>query len=253
MTGIRMAEFSASGGAGSEGFFLSDGALDDLLSGVDVRRTSVNRPGDGAFPSRSKLDARVFTTGGMCHTKSPADMRHRSSQLKALQAIRESFKVTFDLDNDLTVYGYGFVSDKPTFKPVSWGKVSEWDIELQFDDPTFFGNTRTEIAAVGDTFELHQFGNERSWPVYEIDGNFPNGFTLNGPNGLRFETNLPVTAGNKQTVDMSDGYLRRNGVIVFGRTVRADLWPVPDKGRITQSLTAAGAGTVTGSVIERWN
>lgn len=250
---VRMKSLVMRGGDGSEGFYIRDRGLRGVLDGVDVRRTKTNRHGDGTFPSRSKLDARLVTIGGPCITTSAEKLDNYASQLKSLQAEREAFPVVFDLPGK-TLWGMGFVSDKPGFLPTLWGKRADWDIELQFDDPVLFGESiQFPAAPVGSTFEIHQYGNSLSYPKYVVEGNFPAGYTLNGPDGLRYRTTFPVTAGHPHTIDMSENYLWRDGAKVFGQTPEMDTWGCAGGSKLAGSLTApSGAGTVTPTLAARW-
>jgi hypothetical protein len=255
MSGVRINDWRAVVGEGSHGFAVA--GLSGVLDGADVRHKTVARAGDGAFGSRTDLDVRIVTIGGLCFSDSPREQRHMSSQLKALQSQRETFRVVFDLGDGLIVSGDAFVSDKPTFEPLVWGETAKWDLELQFDDPTFYGDSRSfpigTNASPGVSFAAFQYGNEVTYPVYTVDGNFPNGFTINGPGGKKFITTRAVVPGSPHTVDMSDGYLRVNGVLAFGVTTQPDIWGIEPSVSVSQSLTATGSGVMSVSVTDRHN
>jgi hypothetical protein len=250
---VRMKDLVMRGGLGQEGFYVRKGGLLGVLDGVDVRREKTNRNGDGAFPARSKLDARLVTVGGPCISTSAKRLDEYASQLKSLQSERESFEVYFDLPGK-TVWGMGHVSDKPGFLPVKWGERANWDIELQFDDPVLFGEVRRFWAPTpGVSVIMSHRGNETSYPKYVVAGNLPNGYTLNGPGGLRYRSTLPVTVDHPHTIDMAENYLWRDGVMVFGRTPEMDTWGVGFGKQVSTSFTAtAGTGTITVTVPDRW-
>lgn len=240
-------------GAGVNGFFIRKGGLRGVLDGVDVRRPQVARNGDGNFPGKSKLAARLVPFGGWCVTDSAEAQADRSLDLTSLQSERESFRVDFELPGK-TVWGMGFVSDKVSFVKTVGGIRADWDIELQFDEPVLYGATHAfGPAAEGVPFNIAHDGNEISYPVYVVEGDFPDGYTLVGPGGLRYQSTLPVTLGNPHTIDMSENYLRRDGVIVFGRTPFMDTWGVSKGESLSGMLTApSGSGTVTTTIEDRW-
>lgn len=252
MANVRIGDLTFQGGGGQDGFYIRGEGLGGLLDGVDVRRDSVDRPNaDGVFSASTYLTPRVVVIGGDCVAGSAEKLDHYASRLKVLQATRGEFRVVFDMPGK-TLWGDAHLSDRPTFVPTIWGVLAEWDIELQFDDPRLFGESRTFTTGSGLNMPVHHYGNADASPVLTVSGTMPSGYTLTG-GGESYTVTRAVVAGSPHVIDLSTGFLSIAGVVQSGGITAADVWTVPGGAPVIHRLQpTSGTGTLTVSITDTY-
>ena len=252
MANVRIGDLTFLGGDGQDGFFIRGGGLEGLQDGVDVRRDSTDRPNaDGQFSAVNYLSARLVAIGGDCVASSAEKLDHYASRLKSLQSNRGEFRVVFDMPGK-TLWGDAHLSDRPTFKPQIWGVLAEWDLELQFDDPRLFGETRTFTTGSGLNMPVYHYGNFPASPVLTVSGTMPSGYTLTG-GGKSYTVTRPVTAGNPHTIDLATGFLEIGGVVQSGGVTVADVWSVHAGASMTHRVQpVSGTGNLTVTITDTY-
>lgn len=254
MTNVRIPanDLVMQGGGGQDGLYIRGGGLEGLQDGVDSRRDSVNRPNaDGVFAATTYLSPRLVAVGGDCVASSAERLDHWSSRLKSLQANRGEFTVVFDMPGKI-LWGAAHLSDRPSFKPTIWGVLAEWDLELQFDDPRLFGESRSFSATSGVALPVYHYGNFPASPILTIAGTMASGYTVTA-GGKTYTVTKPVTAGAPHTIDLNTGFLEIGGIVQSGGVTTADVWTVPGGAALSHLLTpVAGTGTLTVSIIDTY-
>lgn len=217
-----------------EGAAIKPGGFVGIEDGVDVRRTSQDRPGaHGAFDAQGYLDARVMTINATIRTPSAAQTRARCLQLSGLLADGELGLVTVTRESDV-LSAWGRLASKT--KAVVRGAAPRYaDAQLQmwFANPRLYGETR---HFTGGQLAFHR-GNFPASPRLTVTGSAP-GYTVFGPDGKQIVVTRTLVAGAPHVIDLADGSLRVGGARVFGGLARADLWTIPSGGTAAQSVSA---------------
>lgn len=237
----------------------------------DVRTGLVERLGHGSMVARSEWDAREVLVGGHIDGLSPAEV---PAWLRVLSAIAAP-----DTPAVLTVEDQGLVLSAEVVrkgKPrqahsIEYGWV-EWEISLLAPDPHLYGLTQeTHIGLAGrgvglefDLFRvggvltfgdgvassasLRNGGTAVAWPVYEVHGDLPSGFTLVQGGGL-VEFVGAVRQGVPAVVDMGVGRVTVGGADRSYLLARAVWAGVEPGGLVIPELSAPqGSGRAVGRV-----
>lgn len=247
MTIVTVAGLQFLGGEGTEGFFIAQDGLRGWDDGVDMRMDLQLRPqSPGAFDAPSFPGARMIELQGDCVAATPAQMRHFSRRLSGLLAGGERGRFTVQ-EEDLTLWADVRRLDKPDFRQRVWGYVAEFSIQFVAVDPKRYGDRQDFTRPQYQAFSAWHYGNATASPVYVIDGDLPNGYELQGPNGRRFRVTLPVQPGYPHSIDMLTGLLRIGGAVsTSGGIVYADTWRIAAGQQVTQRLAPiGGVGTAT--------
>jgi hypothetical protein len=236
VTDVRINDWRAFGGDGSEGF-----TIETLkgLGGVGVKSDDVPRPqAHGEFDVPVFRTARVVTIAGLCLSSSPKRMQEHEDHFTGLLADGNASRVMFDLPTG-TRWGMGRLADTPEFDSVIWGSISEYMLQLKFADPRLYGTSRatqdgTPKPFVSGEKSFHR-GNFPAIPTHVISGNRVGGYTVSGPAGKKFIVSATLTGGSPHTIDRSGG-LFIDGVQVFGKVLQADTWTIPHGTEVVQSV-----------------
>ena len=239
-------------GEGQYGFFLS--RFDGWFDGVDMRVDAPDRPlAPGAFDAPGYAGARLIELSGLCHAQSAEQLTYFGRVLTGLLGAGELGQITVR-EPGLTTWASVCRLDKPDFRVVLWGQTASYSVQFIAHDPRKYGEVTEFTRPQYSTFSSNHRGNTTASPVYVIDGDFPNGYELRGPNGLKYRVTIPVQVGYPHEIDMLTGLLRVGGnVATSGGIEIADTWRIASGRFIDQQLApigGVGSGTVTARVTD---
>ena len=248
MASVRVGGLEFFGGAGSDGFYIEGEGLQGLLSGVDVKRDSVSRPqAHGDFDVPGFLESRVVSIAGPCLADSAEKLSEYGRQITGLLADGAAMPVTFDVPGG-PLWGMARLAAKTEFDVTLWGSQARYQLSLLFANPRLYGEAHGfEIG----TYDLVNYGNFPAAPVYTVTGSSAGGYVVYGPAGKSFHVTRALNAGEIHTIDMADGYLRVNGVVVYGGIGSpANAWLVPGGGSV--GVTVSDAAIITGRISDTY-
>jgi hypothetical protein len=221
--------------------------LDGWEDGVHMRRTSNPIPqGHGEFDVPTFMEARTVDFTANAYANNAAELGHRGRAFKALLAGGTSRRVTVELAGQ-TLWGMARAGDaRPTWQRAPGGiHLARASMELFLANPRLFGESHTFSGAAP---VVYHYGSFPASPVITVTGSAPGGYTINLPAGKRYTVTAPLESGVPHVVDMADGYLRINGLIVSGSVGRADLLAIPGGASVAVSVTPV-SGTASLSVL----
>lgn len=253
----------------------SDGA--SILTTVEgwfepgVRVDEVERIGHGSLVSRAEWDARAVLIGGHVSELTAGEVREWCRMVSAI-AGPETSPVLHVADGGMTLSAEVVRKDKPRLAhSIEYGWV-EWEMSLLAPDPHLYGPVKeTHVGLAGDgvglefalfsrdgvlTFGdgvassalLRNGGTAVAWPVYEVHGDLPSGFTLVQGGGL-VEFVGAVRQGVPAVVDMGAGRVTVGGADRSYLLARAVWAGVEPGGLVIPELSAPqGSGRAVGRV-----
>jgi hypothetical protein len=243
-------EFHGQPNESGVGFFIDPDGLEGLDDGVSSKGRSVERPqAHGDFDVPGFLDSRIVSLSGWCIADSAERLAFLGSQLTGWLA-EGSSAVTFNhMGRVLWGTARRAPSTAPKFKVNGYDSLeARFQVQLKFANPRLFGESRGFFPT---TQLLFNYGNFPATPVYRITGDMPGGYTVFGPAGKTFSVTRPLTGAEVHTIDMADGRLRVNGVVVFGGIgATADTWAAPGGGSAPVAVSAGAA--ITGRISDTY-
>lgn len=191
------------------------------VGGVEMRRDSSYRPAAaGKFGAPGYLSERLLGWSGLVLTRSVEEQAHELRRLSGLLADGLTGVVSRDGSPDLwaTVQR----ADSPSSQVLVPGRVASYSVSFEATDPCLYGEVRSFAAGA----PVVQYGNYAASPELVVTGPHPAGYTVSA--GLSsYTVTAPLAAGVTDVVDMSTGWVRRNGALLVGGVSRADTWSVP--------------------------
>lgn len=203
---------------------------------------------DGDYDLPVHYGARYITLTGSVRTKSHAQQHQAMNRFTGLLQKKARLQVS----------GHG---------PTQWADVvrasglkieprtdtyAQWQVRVKAPDSRKFGDANVYTINPGQTVPLFHYGNADAFPVFDVTGNMPDGYTLWGPDGKTFVAPTAVSSARKHYLDMSEGLLKVNGNYWTGQTGNADLWTVPPGQQINTRLTTAGTGAAKVTVYDTY-
>jgi hypothetical protein len=135
---------------------------------------------------------------------------------------------------------------------------SDFQIQLWCPDARIFGDANGLDGGgfpitMGQSVQVFHYGNAAATPLITVTGDFPNGYTLTGPDGKAYVVTAALAAGTTHTIDMTHGLLRTNQYYFTGGVGDADVWTIPPGQQITMGLSAtSGSGTAVIDVLDTY-
>jgi hypothetical protein len=83
-----------------------------------------------------------------------------------------------------------------------------------------------EVSTFASGATAVQYGNFPALPELVVAGPHPAGYTVTAGSN-QFTVTAALPAGSTDVIDMSTGWVRRNGVLLVGGISRADTWEIP--------------------------
>lgn len=233
MESLRIGEFIARMGEGSEGFFVESDGWDGWDDGVDYRLDEVGIPqAHGSYDLPAFAGSRRLSVSGLCHADSDERLGWYKSQLTGVLADGLAGRVLVEYQGVTSWAMAHRVGSK--FKTIVPGSLARWQLQVWCPDPRKFGDARTFAAGV----PAFHYGNFTAAPVLTVSGDSPSGYTVNGPGGKAYVVTVALTSGHPHTIDMETGYLTADGVITTGDVSQADTWGIPAGAQVPMTVTA---------------
>ncbi|PPH99734.1 hypothetical protein C5C95_06210 [Rathayibacter sp. AY1B7] len=225
----------------TKGFFLEPGGFTGWDGGVDIRFTSVERDGQhGEYDLPSYLGARVTSFSGYAVSSTPGETAQLGEYLTGIVSSGASKIVSVERDQ-VTQWARGKLATAlPRFDiDGSDPRLARWQIQLRYPDPRKYGEERPfeQEAAF-------HFGNFPAIPRFEVEGDAPNGYTINGPEGRTITVTRPCVVGEVHSIDLRDTTLRVNGEVVYGGISRPGQWTISNGDQVQHTLSGAGGATL---------
>lgn len=224
------------GGDGPARFTIEEFA--GLYDGVSPRGERSERPtGDGEFDSLMYLSARSGSITGLLHATSPMDYERSLQQLAAIP-FREATTLTAHSE-----LGSRWIkarrSEAPNVQHLVYGRTARFMVQWLAQDPRWYGEAR---EFTGNTVDVYQRGSFESFPIVEVTGSRPSGYTVSSQ-GHSFVVTRSVSSGETHRIDMRTGWLYVNGVLQGTGVASADVFAIPP-GRVVSVSVSGGSGSM---------
>lgn len=229
------------GGEEPATYTIERGGITGLLAGGSgFRRQETSRPSaHGDFDSRSYRTGRRISWGGLVLTDSGAEQEHAIRRLEAVASSGNLSQITFESGSN-PLWGMFGSDSEIDVRVETYGAVARYKLGVYAPDPLMFGEVRSYAAGVP---AVH-YGNFPALPELTVTGPHPAGYTVSAGSS-QFTVTTPLASGSTDVIDMSTGWVRRNGVLLVGGVSVADTWTVPPGlPGVVHSLTG-GSGSLT--------
>lgn len=207
-----------------DAFVIEPGGLQTWLGSGQVRREDTARPTrHGSFFAPGFLSAKVTPITGHILAGSEATLKAKRRQLEALLVGVDTARMTVDDGEGLITWADVGLAQQGAVREFGDGSHSaSFSIQVWSPDPFRFGELRTYGPAASVT-AFHR-GTVPAVPVIEVTG-AGTAFTVTSPGGTYQVSG--ATAGGTHRIDMRNGWLYRDGVLVENASVSADTWSIP--------------------------
>ena len=248
--------------------------LEGWYGGVDLVGESVQRAlGHGLFPTPSRRTGRVLTLEGLLQLESEADRTVAERYLSGLLGDGELGEITYSVSEGPELTAQVKLDGPVKITPIGFDMV-KFQAPLLAPDPFLYGDTQEatlNIPGAGEGLKwgpgivkggymrwggsvpparLSNAGNADSWPVFEVRGVFPEGFTLT-MNQQTIEFTGLVTTKAPVVVDTGAGQITQRGRDVTHLLARRQWAPIPPRSTLTPRL-AARSRLSEGWAVARW-
>ncbi|RFA14553.1 hypothetical protein B7R21_06300 [Subtercola boreus] len=241
------------GGAGTDGFYVSEDGFTGWDSTPDIRRDEAQKPlAAGSFDAVGYFSSRVISISGLCFADSPEKLFYYQQRLSGLLAGPEPAHLVVD-QAGLTTSASVRLASKTQFQVTLWGVQASYQIQFWAADPRKYGESHTFTAdpATPLVVSAWQYGNFAAYPVLTITGSMPSYSVSSG--GKTYQVNKSVTAGHPHQIFMDSGLLIVDGFPVYGVVEQAGIWAVPPGQTISQTLApSGGTGVMTVTVADTY-
>lgn len=218
--------------------------VEGLNDGASASPDEVPRDrGEGQHDLPNRLeDARSIMLRGFAYAGSMWELGRMRRQHGALLAMPEQF-------DTFTWLEFGDTYRTDVRRGPSWrfdrdGDTGFANFTHRFRAPSqIFYGTEPDRSTGTDVYVTNH-GTIPAAPVITVTGTMPGGYTIYGPNGRVYQVTAALNAGDVDLIDMSDGVLRRNGVVMGGvYGSRVDVWTIGAGARQNQALLPASGGS----------
>jgi len=217
------------GDAGDATYSIEPDGLTGILDGVSVRDDHTPRPtADGTFDSPAYLGGRAGSITGLVETWSDGEYVHAIQRLTSIPALALS---------RLTALGAGRAMwtdarrvGEVSVKHLVYGRVARYMVQWFAPDPRMYGDLNT--FGPGSSLSVFHRGNTAAVPVVEIVGAVTAPYTV-ASQGHSFTVTQSLTDGQTHRIDMSTGWVYRDGVLQAGVVSSADVFTIPPGSAVT--------------------
>ena len=210
--------------------------------GVEVRRDSAERPvSHGAFDSPGYLGSRVVSITGTILASSTGELAHMVQQLKGVLADGGVGRLEVD-DDSGTRWCDVRLGAQPRVAVATGGLEAEFQIQFWAPDPRTYGRTKT---FTGGASQVLHYGNFPAVPEVTVVGPVTGPYTV-ASQGRSFTVTQSLTSGQSHRIDMSTGWVYRNGVLQTGVVSSGQKFTVPPG----QRVAVTGPASMTVSVVD---
>lgn len=221
--------------------FLFPDGFEGFEGGVEATGEKINRSnGDGAFSLDSFLAARVMTLRGGMTAPTPSLLIHKT----------RLFTSQFRGDREITVSatdeaGHSWRRVRRQKTPIITRNgndrcYAEFEVTMWAPDPHFYGRTRKSVPGAPS----YHRGNSDAVPRVIVMGPHPTGYKLGDGRGGEIIVTQPLSAGVQDVIDLDEGWVRRNGVLISGAVSKFKPWTIPPYGQVVHTFTG-GSGWVS--------
>ena len=203
-------------------FLIEPGGLTGWFEKPGSRRTEEGRPiGHGLFDAPVWLSGRVVAISGMILAGSPAELVHMQAQLTGLR-FQESIRLTVD-SADGTTWADVKVLDVQTPPDGVTGTEAPFMVQMVAANPRRFGESR---LFAGSSVQAFHYGNFDAIPEVTVTGPVSAPYTV-ASGGRSVTVTQALTSGQTHRIDMSTGWVYRNGVLQSGVTSAVNVFTIP--------------------------
>ncbi|WP_091232648.1 hypothetical protein [Microbacterium sp. 3J1] len=195
--------------------------MDGWSSPTAVRGETIERPAaDGEFDMPVYRGARLITMSGWARVTALNDLADLESRFAAILADGKSGRLVVS-EYGRTLHALVRVYGQSTFARRGSTRYADWSLKLRAADPWRYGKLRTFAAGV----PAAHAGNAPASPVFTVVGPQPAYSISAGSRQFAVSTALP--AGSTDVIDLSTGWVRRNGAVLVDGVSRAETWTIP--------------------------
>ena len=217
---------------------------DDSTTG---RRDSTDRPSaHGSFDGPLLRGERVFSVDGHAIAASAAELGHLRSRVTGLGGDGARVRVTVDHQGQ-TLWADAKVPEA-TFRDLGFrGRRHRARFSLQFvaADMRKYGPVQ---SFPGASVQAFHYGNFPAAPVIDVVGPVAAPYTV-ASQGKSYTVTQALTAGQTHRIDMSTGWVTRNGVLQVGVVSSAQTFEIPPGLPVTVTGPASMTVKVTDTYI----
>jgi len=213
--------------------------------GVDVRRDETARPGaHGSFDTPGYLSARVITISGSIIARSPTQLAAMSDRLTGLIADGDKARISVQNDFGTTYADVRLASKTQVRVNGATGTDAEFQVNLWAPDMRKYGEVNSFAGSSVDVFHR---GNFPAVPTITVVGPRSAPYSVSSQ-GRTVTVTQALTSGQTHEIDMSTGWVLRNGVLQLSVTSAADVFTIPPG----VPATVTGPASMTVSVSDTY-
>lgn len=220
--------------------------FEGLYDGVSPRGERAERPtGDGEFDSTMYLTARSGAITGLVQAKDPFDYERALRQLASIPFRTPTVLTAQTREGALWINARR--SDAPNIQHLVYGRTARFQVPWLAQDPRWYGAVRETSGASVTVFNR---GNFDAFPVIEVTGSRPSGYTVTSQ-GRSFVVTRALSSGDTHRIDMRTGWLYENGTLVSSGVGAARTFAIPPGPAVTVSI-AGGSGSMKVKVTDTY-
>lgn len=227
------------GDDGPADFSIDTDGFSGLVDGVSPRGERTERPtGDGEFNSTMYLTARSGAITGLVHASGPTDYE---TKLRRLSSIPFRSNTILTAHTELgPLWIRARRAEAPDITHLVYGRVARYMVSWLAQDPRWYGDLQ-EFS--GSSVTVLQRGNYEAFPIIEVTGSRPAGYTVTSQ-GRSFVVTRPLASGDTHRIDMRTGWLYENGTLLAAGVAAAETFSIPPARAVPVSVSG-GSGSMT--------
>jgi hypothetical protein len=233
--------FTGGGDANAIGFHVTK--WEGWSDGVDLEVDEIKIPGsDGFYDLPGTLSSRSPLIEGYAIAKTLGDLGMMRDHLTSLVGgPLERLTVT---EFKATRFAMAKVTRAPKFSPQGEFPECTFSLPLYCPKPQQFGDENSKTVPAGEVLTARNRGNREGTATLTVTGNFPNGYTINGPDGKKIVVTRPVI--NPHVIDLANRVIRINGEVIEGGVTMFNSWTLPRWSRTNMTLVSVGGSGTFG-------
>lgn len=206
-----------------QGFVIEPGGLSGWFESAEGRISGGDRPAaHGAFDVPVLRSARTIQVTGHILARTQTELESMQDQLTGLLVDGGSDDLEVQTDSGTKSARVRVISAKA---PELDERTASFILQMIAADPRRYGETRVQGPAVSVN-PTHK-GHAIAASLIRVTGNMPSGYRINGPGGRQYVVTQALAPGQTHEIDMTTGWLFRNGIWQRTAVSRAETWGVP--------------------------
>jgi hypothetical protein len=240
---IRVGGLDFHGGAGFDGFYISDDGLAGWDDSPPVRFDAVERQNaDGDYDVPVYFGARVVTVSGYCYANSAEELGVYRNRLMGIPI--SSTRITGAV-HGLTTFTDGAMAAASKFEVDIPGRRAAYQFSRRCVNPKRYGGLNESVSAGDGTFTTSHYGNARASTKFIVAGTGDR-WRITGPGGRSVLVTQKLYDGHPHIYDMATGLLTIEGVVQLSGVDTADSWSIPSGRQLYHTLSVQnGSATAT--------